>query len=106
MTIPLIIIRNSEPTCPTTIEPIPTIIAIPDSIKVMIHAQLDPFHNPYATAKYASPIIKRTPARIMPSMGIKAKTVNPLTKDPIPPIAASIAIIVTPKGLYFCIHYD
>ncbi len=32
-------------------------------------------------------------------MGIKAKTVNPLNKDPIPPIARSIAITVTPKGL-------
>ena len=51
MTIPLIIIRNSEPTCPTTMGPIPTIIAIPHNIKVMTHAQLDPFHNPYATAK-------------------------------------------------------
>ena len=87
-----------------TMEPKPTIIAIPHNIKVTSQAQLDPLHNPYATAKYASPIIKKIPARIMPNIGIRAKTVRPLKKEPTPAIAKSTAIIVTPKGLYLCIH--
>lgn len=97
--------RNNEPTCPITIEPKPTIIAMPHNIKVISHAKLDPLHSPYATAKYASPIIKEIPARIMPNIGSKAKTVSPLKKEPTPAIARSTAIIVTPKGLYLCIHY-
>lgn len=106
MTIPLIIMRNSEPTCPMTIEPKPTTIAIPHNIKVISQAQVDPFHSPYATAKYDSAITKKIPARIIPNIGIKAKTIRPLKSEPIPAIARSTAIIVTPKGLYLCIHYD
>ncbi|HSA75700.1 MAG TPA: hypothetical protein VLE21_05875 [Candidatus Nitrosocosmicus sp.] len=58
-TIPLIMIRNNELTCPTTIDAIPTIIAKPHNIKVMIQAPFDPVQNPYAITKYANPIIKK-----------------------------------------------
>lgn len=51
MIIPFIMIRNRDPTCPITIDPIPTIIAIEHNINVTIQAQLDPVHKPYATAK-------------------------------------------------------
>ncbi len=42
---------------------------------------------------------------IIPSNGIIAITANPLNNEPIPPITASMAIIVTPKGLLLCIYH-
>ena len=104
MTIALTITWNNEPAFPTTIDPIPTIILITDTIKVIAQAQLNPFHSPYATAKYANPIMMRIPPSIIPSIGTIAKIVNPLNNEPIPPRTASIAIIVTPKGLFLCIQ--
>ena len=42
----LMIVWNIDPMFPTTIEPIPTIIPIPERISVNVQAQPFPFHNP------------------------------------------------------------
>lgn len=83
-------------------EPRPTKMPMMEIIKVMLQAQLSPFQSPYATAKYANPIIMRIPPRTKPNIGNKTNTVKPLKSDPIPPNTASIAIIVTPNGLLLC----
>jgi hypothetical protein len=46
----------------------------------------------------------RITPKTIPTNGTTAITANPLKSDPIPPITARIAIIVTPNGLFFCIY--
>ena len=95
------------PTFPTAMEAIANMMPITDNIKVTVHAHLLPFHNPYVKTRYALPSTKNTiptPADTPPKSDTKgAATIPeiPLTRNTIPPIAVSIAIIVTPKGLCF-----
>lgn len=102
MMMTLTIINSNDPPVPIIIDTRPTTIPNADIRMVKIQAQLRPFHSPYATAKYASPIIIRIPPSIMPSIGI-IKTIKPSKIEPMPPRIASIAIIITPKGLSLCI---
>ena len=101
------IILTIAPTFPTAIEAIANIMPITDKINVTVHAHLFPFHNPYVITRYAIPNIKNIipiPTETPPKSDTKgAATIPeiPLTRNTIPPIAVSIAIIVTPKGLCF-----
>lgn len=78
MTIPFIIIRNSEPICPIIIESKPTMIAMPHNIKVIIHAQLDSLHSLIYNSKIRQPNYEEVPTSIVPNIGIKSKTVSPM----------------------------
>ncbi len=100
----LINMCTNAPTFPTAIDPIPTIIPIADSIKVILQAHPFPFQSPYAMTKYANPITTSNPPTIMPTTGNSANAVKPLKRSPIPPKMASIAIMVTPNGLCFSIN--
>ncbi len=80
---------NIDTTLPVTIEARPKAIPINDNTKVIVQAHPFPFHKPYAMTKNAIPN----------GMSII------LTRNPIPLIIVSNAIIVTPKGLDFCILF-
>ena len=82
-------------TLPAATETMATIMPMADNIKVIVQAHPLPFHKPYAITKYAMPNANN----IIPIPTIRRT--SPLARNIIPPIAVSIAISVTPKGLCF-----
>ena len=101
------IMLTIAPIFPTAIEATAKIIPITDSIRVIVQAHLLPFHKPYAITKYAIPnskdmipVAADSPLN-SDTKGEATSHAIPVARNTVPPIAVSIAIIVTPKGRCF-----